>query len=503
MNPSPTLPRSSGVLLHPTSLPTAYGIGDFGPAAYRWIDSLAEARQMWWQTLPLGPTGYADSPYQSLSSFAGNINLISPELLISNGLLVESRLPLNSFPTHKVDYAQVIAFKEQIIRAAWEQFSSHPPAELKQNFEQFCDEEAEWLQPYSLFVTLKKARGGVAWTDWPKELMNGEQHPELLKMVQHELGDEIRLQQFAQFLFFEQWGRVRAYAKSKKVKIIGDVPIFVAMDSADVWAQPDLFLLDATRKPLAVAGVPPDYFSNEGQLWGNPQYHWEKQEQDGYRWWVKRLQAALRMADLIRLDHFRGFCAAWHVPPNEPNAIRGQWVDGPREKLFIKLIEALGNLPLIAEDLGEITPDVFELRDRLQLPGMKVVQFGFESPANEFMPHNFPNSNYVAYTGTHDNDTTMGWFHSVSPQEQHYCRQILRCSNEQIANELIRFVWSSTAQISIAPLQDLLQLGTEARMNYPGKPDGNWHWRFTEHQLQPHHWEFLKDITHLYNRVGE
>lgn len=493
------LKRASGVLLHPTSLPGPYGIGDIGPAAYDWIDTLVRARQAWWQILPLGPTGYGDSPYQCFSAFAGNVYLLSPDLLIRDGLIGAHDVVGQYFPDDRVDYGRVIPFKLGLLRRAWENFRVGQVPWLKEPFAVYCSANREWLDDYALFMALKDARRGASWVQWPRELMRVGDN-KLLEFTRQELSEEIGLQQFGQFLFFRQWQALREFAHSRGVRIIGDVPIFVASDSADVWANPKMFLLDAAMRPKVVAGVPPDYFSPTGQLWGNPLYDWKAMRQTGFAWWIERMRSTLKMVDLIRLDHFRGFCAAWHIPYGEATAVNGRWVEGPGAELFNFLLKELQDLPLIAEDLGEITPDVHELRDRFQFPGMKILQFAFDGPTNPFLPHNYLTSNWVVYTGTHDNDTTRGWHQTIPSHERWYLSRYLARDLQDISWDLIRLGWGSNALLAVAPAQDILDLGTDARMNFPGRPEGNWQWRMRPGAFNDHIVARLGDLTELYRR---
>ena len=491
--------RSSGILLHPTSLPGPFGIGDLGTAAYAWIDTLARARQTWWQILPLVPTGAGNSPYQSFSAFAGNPDLISPELLVREGLIRQEELAGFSLPEGRADYAAASSFKSGVLRRAWERFAAEGKR-LRGEFETFRGSHRAWLDDYALFTALKEARGGESWAAWPRELLRGDGPSPALQAARQELGDSIGRHQFVQFLFFRQWNALREYARSRSVRLAGDVPIFVSFDSADVWANPRLFLLDSSHRPRVVAGVPPDYFSPTGQLWGNPLYDWDALRQSGYAWWIARLRGALELADVVRLDHFRGFCAAWHVPAEEPTAVRGRWVPGPGADLFERLQHALGGLPFIAEDLGEITPDVYELRDRFRLRGMKVLQFAFDNPTNPFLPHNYPES-CVAYTGTHDNDTSRGWYNALSDHQRWFVGRYLGKGGQDIAWDLMRLAWGSVADSVVAPAQDVLDLGTEARMNTPGRPEGNWRWRMLPGQFNDHVVGRLADLTEVYGRA--
>lgn len=500
--PSSTGPRAAGILLHPTSLPGPYGIGDLGPSAYAWVDSLAKAKQRWWQVLPLGPTGYGDSPYQCFSAFAGNPYLVSPDLLLQSGLLTEADVTPPNFPPDQVDFGPVIEYKVSLLNRAWENFQAGKAPGLRPLLSEFCMAEADWLEDYALFMALKDAHGGQSWLEWPIELVLRE--PAALKHAMDQHGLIAAQHQFWQFLFFRQWRALRAYANRQGIKLIGDVPIFISSDSADVWAHPDLFQLDAQRRPTVVAGVPPDYFSVTGQLWGNPLYNWEALETTGYAWWIARMRAAFGTVDLIRLDHFRGFEACWEIPAGNPTAEIGRWVKGPGDKLFHALKKALGGLSLIAEDLGVITPAVDGLREQFHLPGMRILQFAFGGATEDrFLPHAYER-NTVVYTGTHDNETTRGWYEAATPKEQAFCRKYLGVADdapaEQIVQGLIRLAWASVADLAIAPLQDILGLGPEARMNLPGRASGNWGWRFQTGQLTDEHLVKLADLTDLFAR---
>ncbi len=499
---NPLSKRASGILLHPTSLPGPYGIGDMGPTAYAWIDTLVRARQSWWQILPLGQTGFGDSPYQSYSAFAGNTNLLSPEHLIRDGLINTNDVVGQYFPDDHVDYLRVIPFKLDLLHRAWANYRAGHAPWIREAFAVFCSENREWLDDYALYMALKDARRGADWTSWPRELMRAAGDNKLLEFTRKELHEEAGLHQFGQFLFFRQWQALREYAHARSIRIIGDVPIFVSGDSADVWSNPKLFLLDSALRPKVVAGVPPDYFSPTGQLWGNPLYDWKALRAAQYKWWIDRMRATLQMVDVVRLDHFRGFCAAWHVRAGEVNAINGNWVAGPGAELFHQLEVELKGLPLIAEDLGEITPDVHELRDKFHLPGMKVLQFGFDGPRNLFLPHNYQGTNWIAYTGTHDNDTTHGWYQSLSDHQKWFVGRYLARDCRDIAWDLIRLAWSSVANLAIAPAQDFLDLGTEARMNMPGRPEGNWGWRMRHGAFNDQIIGRLADLTDTYGRVA-
>ena len=485
--------RGAGLLLHVTSLPSRYGIGDLGPAAYAWIDRLCDAGQCWWQGLPLGPTGYANSPYQALSSFAGNWLLISPDGLIEEGLIRASDCDGHSFPEDFVDYDAVTAFKHTRVETAWRNVRGPHQA-----YDQFCNSQAHWLDDYALFRALKNRYNGAYYLDWPTELV--ERAPGAMARARRELDAEIQKVRLAQFLLFRQAGRLREYARAKGMQIIGDLPFFVSPDSSDVWANPELFQLDEKHRPRFVAGVPPDYFSAQGQLWGNPVYKWDALRKTGYRWCLDRLQALLEHVDVIRLDHFRAFAAAWHIPAGAATAVSGEWVNGPGADFFEAAKREFGGLPFIAEDLGMITPDVPALRDRYQLPGMRVLQFGFDGDTNNpHLPRNYTHG-AVAYTGTHDNNTTRGWFEALPDNEKQIVQGYLK--QRPSTAELMRLVWSSPAGLSIAPLQDLLDLGAEARMNVPGRTEGNWGWRCTERMLSRAPFERLHELTNVCGRMS-
>ena len=492
-------PRSSGILLHPTSLSGPYGIGDLGLAARAWIDDLARCRQSWWQILPVGPTGFGDSPYQSFSTFAGNLNLLSPDLLLQDGLIGLDVLAGRSFPADRVDFTVVEPFKFGLVRRAWDVYSNGRAPQLRDAFETFRHDKQDWLDDYALFMAIKNARQGTPWYEWPAEFLNRESARKLHERGQ--LASEVGPYRFGQFLFFRQWHDLRQHARAKGIRLIGDVPIFVSADSADVWANPRLYLLDGALRPRVVAGVPPDYFSKTGQLWGNPHYDWDAMRATGYAWWTARLRATLELVDLVRLDHFRGFVAAWQVPAKEKTAIKGEWVPGPGADLFKRMKVELGELPLIAEDLGEITPDVYALRDQLGLPGMKILQFAFDKPTNSFLPHNYC-ANCVAYTGTHDNDTTRGWYAAAPEVERDYLRRYVGRDGSDVPWDLIRLAWASVADLAIAPLQDILDLGTEARMNLPGTAQGNWKWRMPAGAIDEWVVSRLTAMTEVYGRTA-
>jgi 4-alpha-glucanotransferase len=490
--------RSAGLLLHPTSLPGPYGIGDIGPAAFAWVDALRRAGQSWWQVLPLGPTGFGDSPYQCFSAFAGNPYLVSPDALVKDGLLRQQDLAGADFPAGHVDYGPVIQFKVRLLAAAWENFRAGKAPTLRAEFDDFRAREAGWLDDFALFMALKDANHGKSWHQWPRPLLLRDR--DVLAGERKELAEVIGLHQFRQFLFFRQWTAVKDYANRHGIRLIGDLPIFVSSDSADVWANPGIFHLNPERQPTVVAGVPPDYFSETGQLWGNPLYDWGALKGSGYAWWVARLRATLRHVDLVRLDHFRGFEAYWEIREGEHTAQHGRWVKGPGADLFETFRKELGSLPLIAEDLGLITPEVEALRERLNLPGMRILQFAFgDTPANRYLPHLYER-NTVAYTGTHDNDTTRGWYAGLPTKEGDFVRRYLASDCKDVAWEMIRLAWGSVADYALAPLQDVLDLGTEARMNLPGRPAGNWTWRFGDGMLTDRVLDRLGDLTEVYAR---
>jgi 4-alpha-glucanotransferase len=494
--------RTSGLLLHVTSLPTPYGIGDVGLSAVAWIDHLQAAGQSWWQSLPLGPTGYGNSPYQALSSFAGNGLVISPDWLIEDGLLRASDCQHGAFQQHEVDYDAVVPFKHQLLETAWANFTAGIRSDLRPAYEQFCHDQAHWLDDYALFRALKGRFGGAYYLDWPKELVQRDQAA--LDRARRELADQVGLSCFVQFVLSRQAERLKAHAHGKGLKLIGDLPFFVSADSSDVWANPELFLLDAQRRPRFVAGVPPDYFSATGQLWGNPVYNWDALQATGYRWWIDRLRSLLTHVDVIRLDHFRGFIAAWHVPAGAPTAESGSWRPGPGADFLSAVQKELGPLPFIAEDLGQITPDVYALRDQFGLPGMRILQFAFDGHSdNPHLPENYV-TNSVVYTGTHDNPTTRGWYEDLPEDQRRNLWNHLKGpegNGSEVAPALMGLAWSSRADLAVAPLQDLLNLGNEARMNVPGRADGNWRWRSTEDMLSGQVFEKLRDLTKSANRL--
>jgi len=487
------LRRASGILCHPTCLPGPSGIGDLGRGCDLFLDFLARAGQTIWQVLPLVPTGYGDSPYQPFSVFAGNPLLIDLQQLADWGLLRPAQVqPEKPFPEDHVDYGAVIAFKDRALRAAFGEFS-RSPGSLGDELDAFSRENAAWLEDYALFMALKRHFQWAPWTAWERGIARRD--PAALATWRERLAGEIAYQRFIQFLFEKQWQRVRQAAQRRGIRIMGDMPIFVGHDSADVWSNQGLFELDEAGMPLAVAGVPPDYFSPTGQLWGNPLYRWEVMRQDGYAWWIARLRRALTQADMVRIDHFRGFAAYWRVPAGEETAIHGEWVPGPGADFFRAVREALGSLPIIAEDLGLITEDVIALRKAFNLPGMRVLQFAFDSDAtNEHLPHNHT-PDCLVYTGTHDNDTTLGWYHTRDPLVQHKVRLYTGSDGKDIHWHLIRLAMTSVADLAIIPLQDVLGLGSEARFNTPGRPYGNWAWRFRAEALEGALADALKDLA--------
>lgn len=475
--------RAAGILLHPTSLPSRGGIGDFGPAAYRFVDFLASARQGVWQVLPLGPLGYGNSPYSSTSAFAGNPLLISLERLADYEWIDREQLNVLSSEIGPVEYDRVFAQKMPLLFEAAHGFLRSASEEALACFESFRSQNAWWLDDFVLFDALRARHKLETWNRWPRALAARESAA--LERTRKELLDEIRVRSALQFAFYEQWRALRRYCAERAIRIIGDVAIFVNHDSADVWTHPELFRLDDKFNPEVVAGVPPDFFSKTGQRWGNPLYRWDVMKQHGYQWWVQRMRWATQHCDYIRLDHFRGFDQFWEIPAGDPTAVNGRWVDGPRDDLFAKLRDALGGLPFFAEDLGYITPDVHALRDRLQISGMSVLQFGFGDPgAHIYLPHQAAGK--VIYSGTHDNDTVQGWWHSgAAEHERRNAEAYLGRSDDGIHWALIRAAQSSPACLSVVPMQDVLGLGSEARMNTPSVYGGNWRWRFPESQLKP------------------
>lgn len=505
--------RSSGILMHPTSLPSQHGVGDLGQTAYDFLDFMAETKQTIWQVLPLGPTGYGDSPYQCFSAFAGNPLLINLPKLVEQGFLshddiVETQV---DFDDYRVNYGPVIDYKTERLHHAHANFKNDNYDRTA--FEAFVAEQAYWLEDYALFMALKLSNGGGSWTDWDMDLI--QRKPEALEVASTRLADEIHYQKFIQWLFFQQWADLRNAAQARGIQIMGDIPIFVAHDSADAWANPSLFYLEDNGQPSLVAGVPPDYFSATGQRWGNPLYRWDVMEANGFAWWISRIRAMLGMVDIIRIDHFRGFEAYWEIPASEPTAIKGQWVKAPGIRLFEAIQNALGALPLVAENLGVITEGVENLRQGFDLPGMKILQFAFgDDTTNPFLPHNYEPDN-VVYTGTHDNETTIGWFFrndtagtTGNPEdlerERNFARQYAKVLvDEEIHWDLIRLAFSSVADITLIPMQDLMGLDNSARMNFPSSESGNWQWRYVLSQITDEIRHRLKELTEIYGRVAE
>ncbi|MEL6261620.1 MAG: 4-alpha-glucanotransferase [Cyanobacteria bacterium J06626_6] len=496
-----SFPRASGILLHPTSLPGRFGIGDLGGKAYQFVDFLVDTQQQLWQILPLGPTGHGNSPYMSYSAMAGNPMLISLETVQSQGLLTDdelARTPL--FPIDRVDYSAVSDFKLGLLRKAADRFKFSASDELKAAFSQFRVDYASWLEDYGLFMALKGHHAGASWSDWEEPF--AQRDTDALNRVRVDLAAEIFYHEYMQFEFCRQWAELKAYANQRGVQIVGDMPIYVAHDSADVWANPKYFMLDEEKlTPSQMAGVPPDYFSETGQLWGNPTYNWEVLEAEGFGWWLKRVRALLGFVDLIRIDHFRGFEAYWAVPAGHETAMHGQWVEAPGVTFFETVEEKLGQLPFLAEDLGLIDEKVEALRDRFDFPGMKILQFAFGSDhQNPYLPFNV-DRNFLIYTGTHDNNTTVGWFEQASDYEKQRVATFVGAFDPNAVHwAMIRMALSSVANQAVTPLQDVLGLGSEARMNTPGIGEGNWEWRYVETMLTPGVCTQLRRLTELYGR---
>ncbi len=493
--------RTSGIILHPTSFPGPDGIGDLGPQAYTWVDFLESSGCSIWQTLPLGPTGYGDSPYQCFSAFAGNPYLVSPTLLLDEGLLEpEDFADRPNFPLHNVDFGMAIPWKMKIMKRAFSRFLEKE-GQKSDAFKEFAEENKNWLEDFALFMSIKDSNNGAAWQSWEEGLKKRDRAA--LDEFSEKYFEEICFQKFLQFYFFKQWNNLMNYAHQKNIMIIGDIPIFVSMDSSDVWSHPDLFYLDEEGNPTVVAGVPPDYFSPTGQLWGNPIYRWPVHQAQDFSWWIDRIRGTLKVCDVIRLDHFRGFCGYWEIPAGNPTAEIGRWVECPGDEFLSKVREVLGDLPIIAEDLGEISQDVSDLRLKYELPGMKILQFSFSSDPNDpFLPSNYV-PNFVAYTGTHDNETINGWFANADKKSREFAMRYLWSNGEHFAWDAIRAVWESVAVYGIAPLQDFLELGNEARMNFPGKMFGNWSFRYINSDLTPELAFRILDLNRTYNRIPE
>ncbi len=491
--------RAAGILLHPTSLAGDYGVGDLGPEADRFLGWARDAGQSWWQVLPLGPPGGGhNAPYSCLSAFAGNPLLISPELLCRQGLLAPSDLDgVPSFPADQVDFAAVKPWKSELLRRSWERFQNDAPDGDRRSLEAFAEaSDNAWLDDWTLFMAARRKNPGAGWWDWPGPVKRRE--PGALDDLRRAEAGEIAYQRYLQWQFFSQWQRLRDQAHEHGVRILGDLPIYVAWDSAEVWANPHLFQLDDEGRPLAVAGVPPDDFSDTGQLWGNPLYRWEGMAEDGYAWWTARLAANLRTCDRLRLDHFRGFAGYWSVPAGEETAEHGTWIDGPGRAMFDAWRENLGDLPLVAEDLGVITPDVEQLRRDAGLPGIKVLHFGFGETDSEHLPHNFERRS-VVYTGTHDNDTTAGWYRSLDRETRRRVRRY--AGGGKVHRALVRLAYASVAELAVVPAQDVLGLGAEARMNTPAVAEGNWAWRLAPGALTAEHARRLRALAELSGRL--
>jgi 4-alpha-glucanotransferase len=505
-------PRSSGILLHFTSLPACFGIGDFGPSAFEFADFLADAGQTLWQVLPVNPTGYGDSPYQCFSAFAGNPMLLSLDRLADQGLLQASDLArVPAFPDSSVDYGAVIPYKMSILRRAAQLFFADASHSDRSAFERFCADSSSWLDDYALFMAVKDAHQGIIFTSWEPAIRRRD--PSAVSDWSKRLAPEIQAFKYWQFEFFRQWERLKTYCQERGIRFMGDIPIYVAHDSADVWAHPDLFHLDANGSPTVVSGVPPDYFSATGQLWGNPIYRWDVLASTGYKWWIDRFRASLALFDMVRLDHFRGFEAYWEVPGGESTAMNGKWVKGPGEAFLTALQNAFGRLPIVAENLGVITPPVEKLRHQFGLPGMSLLQFAFgnDPQGPSFRPHNYSHD-LVSYTGGHDNDTTVGWWNSSVgadstrtledvEKEHAFARAYLNFHDDSEINwVMIRAVIASVADTAIVPLQDVLGLGTEARMNLPGRVSNNWKWRYRPGALTKDLSARLRSLVTLYDR---
>ena len=534
--------RKSGVLAHPTSFPSKYGVGDLGAGAYEFVDFLHKAKQRLWQILPLGPTGFGDSPYQSFSTFAGNHYLISPDLLCKEGYLAFKDIEhVPNFDAGAVDYGPVIEYKMDLFQKAFNRFRENATTDQKKAYARFCKDNKKWLDNYTLFVAIKrhfiewrkneinspaqdafrKANAkyltedqikdyyyGAVWNSWPEDIagtgVSAKRKKNATTEYKEILSEDMEFHSFLQYEFFRQWDQLRAYAHEKNIQIVGDVPIFVAMDSSDVWSEPELFQLDKENNPKAVAGVPPDYFSETGQLWGNPLYDWTEHKKQNYAWWINRMSALLNVVDIIRIDHFRGFESYWATPYGEVTAVKGKWVKGPGKAVFTAMSKELGDLPIIAEDLGIITDKVRALRDSLSFPGMAVLQFSFTPDAkNLYIPHNFGSSNVVLYTGTHDNDTSLGWYNTGPEHEKDYYRRYMNTNGEDVAWDLIRLAWGSSACYAIAPIQDLMVLDSWARMNTPGVSAGNWRFRYRSEMLTDEIADRLAYLTEMFNRAGE
>ena len=493
--------RKSGILLHPTSLHSKYGIGSLGDEAYEFVNYLVKAEQKLWQMCPLGPTGYGDSPYQCFSAFAGNHILIDLEKLNEEGLLEKEDLDnLPEFDENRVDYGKVIVEKEKLLWKAFKKFEERYGELERGKFERFCESSSEWLEDYALFMSTKAKYGGRPWCEWDEEIKLREEAA--MREYKEKLAGDIKYHKFLQWKFNEQWMLLKAYANSSGVEIIGDIPIYVAFDSADAWSNSELFQFDENKNPTAVAGVPPDYFSKTGQLWGNPLFDWDKLKETDYEWWVKRIENCTKISDIVRIDHFRGFASYWSVEADEETALNGVWKKGPGSDLFYKIRKKLGELPIIAEDLGFITPDVYELKDEFAFPGMKILQFAFDSAedSTDFYPHMYE-KNCLVYTGTHDNDTVVGWYKNSKEEDVKAAEEYLNMRPGDSVNwAFIRTAWASTAMIAIAPMQDILGLGSDSRMNIPGTTQNNWQWRIKKEDLNDGVAAKLRKLTKIYMR---
>ncbi|MCF8241014.1 MAG: 4-alpha-glucanotransferase [Melioribacteraceae bacterium] len=493
--------RIAGVLIHPTSLPSKYGIGDLGKDAYKMIDFLEQSGQKLWQVFPLGPTGYGDSPYQCFSAFAGNHLLISPDNLIEEGLLsTEDTQPIPGSDPHKIDYGAVINYKTELLKKAYETYKSNG-SELHDEISEFCENNKFWIYDYALFMAVKNYHNGVLWTQWAPEIAFREEQG--IKEWSDKLADEINYHKFIQYLFSKQWMNLKKYANEKGIKVMGDLPIFIAYDSADLWANKDLFSVDDKGNLETVAGVPPDYFSETGQLWGNPLYRWDIMEANGFQWWKERMAQMFELVDIVRIDHFRGFEAYWEIPGDAETAIIGKWIKAPGAKLFNEIRNSLGDVPIVAEDLGVITKEVTALREQFGFPGMKILQFAFgKDGERKFLPHNY-GENYVVYSGSHDNETTKGFFDNAKKQDNdiyEFAQKYLNYYGDDMRFAVIIAAYSSVANTVVIPMQDILNLGNEARMNFPGKLGGNWAWRFTWDQVKDHHVKLYKEMCIMYDR---
>jgi 4-alpha-glucanotransferase len=495
--------RLSGILLHPTSLPGPYGIGDLGPEAYQFIDDLKVSGQKLWQVLPLGPVGGSNSPYQSYSSFAGQPLVISPDLLVEDGLLSPDDLSMiPSLPYGHVEYDAVRAYKRPLLEKAFARFRSFEKDHaLRTEYEAFCAEEAFWLEDYCLFMAILKENQQQPWYDWEPSIRKGNKSAKKKWLKMDSVQEEYQFQSFIQFLFFRQWKSLKTYANENGISIIGDIPIFTAANSADVWANRRLFKLDKDGHPTAVAGVPPDYFSATGQLWGNPLYKWNIHKKDRYAWWMSRIRSQLVKYDYVRIDHFRGLDEYWEVPAGAETAMEGEWKPGPKADFFHVMREEFGeDLPIIAEDLGLITQSVHDLRDEFDLPGMKILQFAFENTNdNDFLPYNYPR-NSICYTGTHDNDTSSGWYLSASEESKDKIRRYLSTDGSHISWDMIRCALSSVSRMAIIPIQDIFEDGSDRRMNVPGVANGNWGYRYYKEQFHDGLKKGLREMSEIYGR---